>query len=184
MSQEISVHSVVAFDLERFLGTWFEIGRLPLRYEDDDAAEVTATYSLNESGTVRVDNRCIDGGGEPTQAVGEGIPVEGHPGRLKVTFLPEAIRWLPFTKADYWVLEVDVGSTSDSLAESGVPYRHALVGSPDQKFLWLLSRTPTLDDRIVHQYHAHGHAQGFDLSEWIVTPQTGRHVTDQMLDNS
>ncbi|WP_416446852.1 lipocalin family protein [Leucobacter sp. HNU] len=79
MSANGDVASVAQLDLQRYLGLWFEIGRLPLRFEDDDAIRVTAEYSLREDGSIRVDNRCIDGEGAPTQALGQADPVEGIP---------------------------------------------------------------------------------------------------------
>ncbi len=82
------VRSVPALQLDRYLGQWFEIGRLPLRFEDEGARDITATYSLNDEGTVRVDNRCLDEDGKPTQAVGEAVPDPEHPGRLRVTSCP------------------------------------------------------------------------------------------------
>lgn len=169
MTEETPVRSVTALDLERYLGTWFEIGRLPLRFEDDDATNVTATYSLNDDGTVRVDNRCLDEDGTPTQAIGEGIPDDEHPGQLKVTFLPEGLRWIPFTKADYWVLQIDP------------EYRHALVGTPDHKYLWFLSRSPQIDHATAQQYLDAATQQGFNLDDWITTVHTGDQVTDGML---
>ena len=83
-----------------YLGLWFEIGRLPLKWEDDAATDVTAGYSLNDDGTVRVDNRCFDKDGKPTQAMGKAEVVEGEVGQLEVSFLPEGLRWIPFTKGD------------------------------------------------------------------------------------
>lgn len=161
---EAQVHSVETFDLQKYLGLWYEIGRLPLKYEDDTATDVTAEYSLDDDGTVKVDNRCLDEDGEPTQALGQGIPDEEHPGRLEVTFLPEGLRWIPFTKADYWVLKIDPD------------YRHALVGTPDHKYLWLLSREPHIDDETRSAYLAEARAQGYDLEPWIEAAQSGRRV--------
>ena len=158
------VRSVPALELGRYLGLWFEIGRLPLRFEDDGATDVTAEYSLNDDGTVRVDNRCLDAEGEPTQALGQGIPDEEHPGRLRVTFLPEALRWIPFTKADYWVLRIDEA------------YEHALVGTPDHKHLWLLSRTPQISDAVERTYLETARDQGYDLESWIRPAQSGQVV--------
>lgn len=161
---EAQVHSVETFDLQKYLGLWYEIGRLPLKYEDDTATDVTAEYSLDDDGTVKVDNRCLDENGEPTQALGQGIPDEEHPGRLEVTFLPEGLRWIPFTKADYWVLKIDPD------------YRHALVGTPDHKYLWLLSRESRIDDETRSAYLAEARAQGYDLEPWIEAAQSGRRV--------
>jgi len=155
------VRSVPALDLQRYLGLWYEIGRLPLRFEDDAATDVTAEYSLREDGTVRVDNRCLDEHGEPTQALGQAIPDATHPGRLRVTFLPEGLRWIPFTRADYWVLKIDP------------EYRHSLVGTPDRRYLWLLSRTPQLDPATREAYLAEARAQGYELDGWIEADQSG-----------
>ncbi|WP_054680743.1 lipocalin family protein [Microbacterium sp. No. 7] len=99
--------SVDDLELDRYLGDWFEVGRLPLRFEDRDARDVTASYTMNDDGTVRVDNRCLDEDGEPTQALGQAVADAEHLGRLRVSFLPAALRWIPFTRADYWVLKID-----------------------------------------------------------------------------
>lgn len=157
-------HSVEQLDMQRYLGLWYELGRLPLRFEDDSATDVTAEYSLNDDGTVQVDNRCFDEDGEPTQALGQGIPDEQHAGRLEVTFLPEGLRWIPFTKADYWVLKVDEG------------YRYALVGTPDHRHLWLLGREPRIDRATRDEYLAEARSQGYDLETWIEPEQSGRRV--------
>lgn len=161
---EVEVRSVESFDLQRYLGLWYELGRLPLRYEDDTATDVTAEYSLNDDGTVRVDNRCLDEDGKPTQALGEAVPDGDGEGRLKVTFLPEGLRWIPFTKADYWVLKIDSN------------YQHALVGTPDHKYLWLLGRDAQMEDTRRAEYLGEARAQGFDLEKWIEPAQSGRRV--------
>ncbi len=171
MEDKLEVRSVERFDLERYLGLWFEIGRLPLRFEDDEARDVTAEYSLDDGGGVRVDNRCIDEDGEPVQAVGEARPDAEHPGRLRVSFLPEGMRWIPFTRADYWVLKVDE------------QYRHALVGTPDHENLWLLAREPCIDAQTAHEYLAEARRQGYELADWIDTPQSGGRVTDGQLED-
>ncbi|MGN7976623.1 lipocalin family protein [Microbacterium sp. 22195] len=158
------VRSVPALELRRYLGLWFEVGRLPLRFEDDRATDVTAEYTMAEDGTVTVDNRCLDEDGKPTQALGQALPDAEHPGRLQVTFLPEALRWIPFTKADYWVLRVDDA------------YRHALVGTPDRKHLWLLSREPQVEDAVERSFLDTARDQGFDLDPWIRPAQSGQVV--------
>ena len=169
MSGKPEVRSVDDLDLQRYLGLWYEIGRLPMRFEDDDASDVTAEYSLNDDGNVKVDNRCLDEERQPTQALGEAVPDPEHPGRLRVSFLPEGLRWIPFTRADYWVLRIDEH------------YRHALVGTPDHKYLWLLAREPRIDSAIEHEYLAEAERQGYELARWIRTPQSGERVTDEQL---
>src|SRR5699024_4308362 len=125
------------------------------------------TYRL-EDGEIVVDNRSRDENNEPVQALGRAEVGDG-PAQLKVSFLPEGLRWIPFTEADYWVLRVDTN------------YEHALVGTPDHKFLWLLARTPTMEIDEQENYLAHARTEGYDLADWIRTPQSGQHVTDEML---
>ncbi|NYZ63255.1 lipocalin family protein [Luteimonas deserti] len=154
--------TVPAVDLQRYLGTWYELARLPMRHEPEDYRDITASYSLNDDGTVRVANRAIDGRGEPQEAIGEATPVEGsHNSKLEVSFLPEGLRWIPFTKGDYWILRLDAD------------YRIALVGSPDRKYLWLMAREPHLPVALRDDYLATARALGYDLADLIHTPQPG-----------
>ena len=154
--------TVPAVDLQRYLGTWYEIARLPMRHEPEDYRDITATYSLQDDGKVRVANRAIDGKGEPQESIGEATPVDGSSNsKLDVTFLPEGLRWIPFTKGDYWILRLDPD------------YRVALVGSPDRKYLWLLAREPRIDPSTRDDYLATARAQGFELKDLIHTPQGG-----------
>ena len=103
-------------DLHRYLGTWYEIARKPMRHEDATARDITATYELDAAGAVRVVNSCINADGEVETAEGQAMPVDTSTAKLEVTFLPQGLRWIPFTKGDYWILRVDEG------------YNTALVG--------------------------------------------------------
>jgi apolipoprotein D and lipocalin family protein len=169
MAEVTKVVAIPHLDLNRYLGRWYEICRLPLRWEDATATDITAHYSFNENGRVRVDNRCIDEDGKPSQAIGEASPVDDSNSRLTVTFLPKAIRWLPFTRGDYWILKLDP------------EYTVSLVGTPDRKYLWILSRTPDLSPQVLRDYLNEATRQGFDLSNLITPKQTGRNVTDDMI---
>lgn len=161
--------TIPQLDLERYLGTWFEICRLPMKWEDETASDITATYSLNEDGSIKVDNRCLNAEGEPTQSLGHATAVDDTKAKLKVTFLPKLLRWIPFTDGDYWVFKLDPD------------YRIALVGSPDRKFLWLLSRNHKLTEAERAPYLDWAQAAGFDVSTLIWPLQSGAHVTEAML---
>ncbi|WP_067897946.1 lipocalin family protein [Nocardia vaccinii] len=161
MNQQSAVTSVGSFDLDRYSGLWYEIGRLPFKWEDA-AADVTAEYTPEDGGSVRVDNRCIDKNGAPSQSIGRATLVHGRAGRLQVSFLPKFLRWIPFTKGDYWVLKIDGA------------YTVSLVGTPDHKNLWLLAREPHIDHDTEAAYLAEAARQGFDLEMWIKTRQSGR----------
>ncbi len=171
MNERSAVTSVGSLDLNRYSGLWYELGRLPLRWEDADASDITAEYTPEDDGSVRVDNRCIDKRGAPSRAIGRATRVNGRPGRLQVSFLPQLLQWMPFTKGDYWVLKIDDA------------YSVALVGTPDQKNLWLLAREPRIDDATKAAYLAEATRQGFDLGKWITPRQSGRRVTDDVLES-
>ena len=170
MSERSAATSVGSLDLNRYSGLWYEVGRLPLKWEEADASDITAEYTPQDDGSVRVDNRCTDKNGAPSQAIGRATPLNGQPGRFQVSFLPQFLRWLPFTKGDYWVLKIDDA------------YTVALVGTPDHKNLWLLAREPRIDEATKAAYLAEATRQGFDLAKWITPRQSGRRVTDDLLD--
>lgn len=94
------------------------------------------------------------------QAIGEAY-VQNSPSNsiLKVSFLPKAIRWIPVGRGDYWILKIDEN------------YQTALVGSPNLKYLWLLSRTPTPNQSEVDDYLNYAKSLGYDLSDLIKTKQ-------------
>ncbi|GEK45728.1 lipocalin family protein [Bisbaumannia pacifica] len=119
--------AVSDFDLERYLGTWYEIARLDHRFERGLDC-VTADYALREDGQIRVRNRGVDlDSGEVDEAEGRAEPVGAvDRGRLKVSFFG------PFY-GGYNVLALDDD------------YRWSLVAGPNRDYLWILARTPTLD---------------------------------------
>lgn len=160
MSDHSPLPTVASLDLQRYLGTWYEIDRLPMRHEPEDATDISAHYSLDDDGSVRVRNRCIHKG-ELQEAIGRATPVDASNSRLEVSFLPEGLRWIPFTKGDYWVIALDPD------------YSAAMIGSPDRKYLWLLSRQPEMDATIRDHYIARARQLGFDVDQLIHTPHTG-----------
>ena len=101
MTERVDPITISHLDLTRYLGRWFEIARLPMRHEPANATDITATYSLDEQGAIRVQNRMrLDG--EVEESIGQARPVDESNSKLEVTFLPAGLRWIPFTKGDYW----------------------------------------------------------------------------------
>ena len=95
------------------------------------------------------------------EAIAEATIVDGPNGKLEVSFLPEGLRWIPFTKGDYWVLKIDAD------------YNTVLVGEPDLKYLWLLNRDVSLDEATKQEYLTYAESLGYDLAEIIHTVHTG-----------
>ncbi|QQN38436.1 lipocalin family protein [Acinetobacter sp. CS-2] len=162
-AQTKPLQTVEKVELDKYLGVWYEVARKPLYFQNKCDRDVTATYTLNENGNVVVDNRCYTKEGNLAQSIGEAF-IENAPfnTKLKVSFLPEAIRWLPFGRGDYWVLKLDEN------------YQTVLVGEPRRKYMWVLSRTPQPDQAVVNEYLEYAKSLGYDVGDVIHTKQTIR----------
>jgi apolipoprotein D and lipocalin family protein len=155
------VQAVPEVNLDRYAGLWYEIARLPNRFQDDCACCVTATYTLREDGRLTVVNECRTADGKPNAVEGEArLATEGGPAsKLKVRFAPRFLSFLGFVWGDYWILD---------LAED---YSHALVGSPDRKYLWVLSREPTIREETYAGILDKAGSMGFDVTRVQRTAQ-------------
>jgi apolipoprotein D and lipocalin family protein len=149
-------------DLARYLGTWYEIARKPMRHEDAAARDITATYELDDGGAVRVLNSCIDEDGMVDASEGQAKPVDASNAKLEVTFLPQGLRWIPFARGDYWILRLDEDYTT------------ALVGEPGRKYLWLLHRSPQMDPAMRNEWLESARLRGYELDDVIFPSQSGR----------
>ena len=142
-------------DLDRYLGTWFEIASYPAWFAKN-CTGVTAEYSVREGGGITVVNRCHKGAidGPLKEARGRAKVVDpATNAKLKVSFFG------PFW-GDYWILELDP------------EYEWVVVGEPKRKYLWILSRTPSLDqdtlDEILSRLPEKGYSR--DRLQWTLQP--------------
>ena len=155
-----AAHPVTAVDkveLDRYIGKWFEIARYPAWFQRKCVGGVTATYATRADGRLDVTNQCRTADGTSTARGIARIVDTTSNAKLKVRFAPAALSFMPFVWGDYWILGL------------GPDYSWALVGTPDRKYLWILSRTPTLDDA---QYRAATDiaiANGFETGRLIKT---------------
>ena len=157
--------TVDSVDLKKYAGTWYEIGRLPMYFQRNCASDVTATYVEKTDGSgIKVINECKAKDGSGIIAEGLAKPADKTGSKLKVTFLPSWIRWLPVGRADYWVLARDPD------------YQTALVGTPDKKYLWLLARSPNVSQETYAKYRQIAQQQGYDLKEFKLTSQSNQTV--------
>ncbi|HEY0334996.1 MAG TPA: lipocalin family protein [Stenotrophomonas sp.] len=152
----IQVTSVPHLDLSRYAGTWHEIAHLPVSFQKKCTGEITATYTLRDDSLVGVRNRCRVRDGSFAQADGVARTVEGHPGRLEVRFAPDWLSWVPLVWADYWVIALDPD------------YQWAVVGEPDRKYLWILSRSAAMPRAQFREVKARAEAMGYDLDPLVV----------------
>ena len=148
MSGELA--TVPSVDLKRYLGTWHEIARYPNSFQKR-CYRSTATYSLRDDGDIKVVNAC-----RKDRPDGEEKSIEGKAwvvdkatnAKLKVRFF-----W-PFS-GKYWIIDL------------GKDYEYAVVGEPGRGYLWILSRTPTMDDKVFEGIAGRLRLNGYDPSKLV-----------------
>ncbi len=146
---------VDSVDVQRYLGKWHEIARLPNSFQEDCYC-TTAEYKLIDNETIRVINRCREEStnGEIDEASGKAFIVEGsNNAKLKVQFF-----W-PF-RGDYWIIELDQKD-----------YNYAVVGTPSREYLWILCRQPVMQDSLLNDLISSAKGKGFDTSKLIISNQ-------------
>jgi apolipoprotein D and lipocalin family protein len=161
MAPPANLRTVSHVDLERYQGKWYEVARLPNRFQND-CARSTAEYELRDDGKVSVLNTCYKEDGEVRTIRGSAKPVDESNARLVVRFdgfFFTLFSWL--IKANYWIVELDPD------------YRYAVVGTPDRNYLWILSREPEMEEPLYRTLMNRIGAHGFDV-ERIVAPKAPR----------
>jgi len=144
-----AVRTVDYVDLNRYLGTWYEIASFPQSFQEGCVA-TTANYALKPNGRIAVRNECridsLDGNLKTANGTARVVDRTSN-AKLKVTFF-----W-PFS-GDYWIIDLDP------------EYRWAVVGDPSREYLWILSRTPQLDETLYQEIVARtAREQGYDVSK-------------------
>ncbi len=156
------VEPIAALDVPRYMGTWYEIARYPNWFQKKCVGDSRADYSLLERGEVRVVNRCREADGSVSEAVGVARQIGGADSpRLEVRFAPAWLSFLPIVWGDYWVLDLDPD------------YRLVAVGEPSREYLWVLSRTPTVEARAYAELLERLAARGFDVGRLVRGEQGG-----------
>lgn len=145
-SAELKV--VDSVDLSRYLGKWYEIASYPAWFQRGCTAS-TAEYAMLTDGKIRIINRCHKGrpDGPLKESVGKAeVGDDQTNAKLKVWFF-----W-PF-KGNYWIIDLDDD------------YRWAVVGEPKRKYLWILSRTPTMNQTLYQNILSRLPSKGYDPSK-------------------
>ncbi|MBD3240782.1 MAG: lipocalin [Chitinivibrionales bacterium] len=154
-SQDLPVEPVSGFDLQRYLGTWYEIARMPVRFEEG-LVNITATYRLRDDGKVAVINQGFEDSAEGKLSVARGkakFAGDQTVGHLLVSFFG------PFY-ADYVIFELDSA------------YSYAMVSGSSRKYLWILAREPSMPDSLYNRLVSQAREKGFDTERLIKTPQS------------
>ena len=144
--------TITSFDLDRYLGKWYELARYDHSFERD-LVGCTAEYTLRDDGKIKVLNsghlKTLDG--PYRESIGKAkARRNGKPGQLEVSFFG------PFY-GDYDILEL------------APDYSYSVVGSSSPKYLWILSRTPQLPQRVMSNILSNLQQRGYDTNKllWI-----------------
>ncbi len=149
----MALDTVPSVDLNQYLGTWYEIASFPMFFQRGCVA-TRATYSARPDGMIDVLNECRKDSFTGPLKKARGVAKVVDPktsSKLKVRFF---LFW-----GDYWIIDLDD------------EYRYAVVSEPRKKYLWILSRTPILDESVYQGIIGRLKTQGFDLSRLQMTPQ-------------
>lgn len=141
-------------DLTKYAGKWFEIASFTQRFQKG-CNYTTVEYTISDRGYVIIENRCIKdkNNGKTSYIKGKAFVVASSGNaKLQVQFF-----W-PF-RGDYWVIDLDEN------------YSYAVVGHPNKKYLWILSRTPTMDNSTYQRILTSLGEKGFEISKLKITKQ-------------
>jgi len=154
------VKSIPEFDVSRYMGTWYEISKLPNWFQRKCVQGTQARYKVLGPTQIEVNNKCTTASGEEIQAIGLARPNgSGRPAQLEVRFAPELTAWLPMVWGAYWVLDLDPD------------YQLAAVGDPSKSYLWILSRTPVVSAERYDAVLQRLKVMGFDITKLEKTRQ-------------
>jgi apolipoprotein D and lipocalin family protein len=160
-SKKMRLQTVDKVDLSRYLGSWYEIARIPNSFEDECASDSMAHYALLKDGRIEVVNTCHTADGKKKSVRGVAKVVDPvSKAKLKVRF-----GWVG--TGDYWVLVLNSF------------YEYAVVGEPSRRYLWILSRTPSMDRGTYRGLLERIEELGYDSSLVVPTRQTPRTPQEQ-----
>lgn len=149
--------TTASVDLARYAGTWYEIARLPMWFQRH-CVDSKAIYTGRSDGAVGVHNECVTDTGKIDQIDGVATVVDSQTNaRLTVVFDNFFARLFGSSReGNYWIIELDPD------------YRTSVVGTPDRRYLWILSRTPQLDNVTYQRLVERAGQLGFPVSDLIL----------------
>jgi apolipoprotein D and lipocalin family protein len=164
MESRQPLQTVASVDLVRYAGTWYEIARLPMWFQRH-CVDSKASYTARPDGKIGVHNECVTDAGTLAQADGIATIVDvSTNAKLAVTFDNFFARLVgPSREGNYWIIELDPD------------YQVAMVGTPDRRYLWILSRTSQLDESNYHRLVTKAQQLGFPISSLIKATRAPAH---------
>ena len=156
----VPLKTVSSVDLNKYAGQWYEIAKYPNKFQKQCVGNTSATYTLKGEGKIEVLNRCLKKDGSMNDAIGEAKVIDKTSNaKLEVRFAPKFLSFLPMVWGDYWVID---------LAKD---YSYSVIGTPDRKYFWILSRRPEMSDSTYQEILRRAEQQGFLPVKVEKTPQ-------------
>jgi len=155
------LEAIASLDVPRYMGTWYEVAKYPNWFQKRCIANTSATYAIEPNGMLQVLNRCQKEDGSMTDALGAAKQVgDTTSPKLEVRFAPAWLSFLPFVWGNYWVIDLDP------------QYQLAAVSEPSRKYLWILSRSKTVEPKAYEALLQRLKQQGFNLDAIEISKQT------------
>jgi apolipoprotein D and lipocalin family protein len=163
MSQSLApLKPIASLEVSRYLGRWYEIAKYPNWFQRKCASDTAANYALLPDGSLSVLNQCRQADGSWDTALGQARQVgDVLSARLQVRFAPAWLSFLPFVWGHYWVVDLDEA------------YELAAVSEPSREYLWILSRTPSVDAASYAALLARLKDMGLDTARLAMTNHLG-----------
>lgn len=145
-------------DLNKYTGVWYEYSKIPNSFQKNCISNTTATYSVNQDGSIKVLNKCKEEDGSFDEANGKARIVDKKTNsKLQVSFV-SIFGWNLFW-GDYWIIGLDEN------------YKWAVIGHPKRKYGWILSRTPSLDNETLNKINDILKKQGYNPNDFVKSKQ-------------
>jgi apolipoprotein D and lipocalin family protein len=162
------LEAIASLDVPRYMGTWYEVAKYPNWFQKRCIANTSATYAVQSNGMLQVLNRCQKEDGSMSEALGAAKQVgDANSPKLEVRFAPAWLSFLPFVWGNYWVIDLDP------------QYQLAAVSEPSRKYLWILSRSKTVEPKAYDALLQRLKQQGFNLDAIEISKQTTTNPVTQ-----
>ncbi|GAB2891866.1 lipocalin family protein [Uliginosibacterium flavum] len=156
------LNTIATLDVPRYMGSWYEIAKFPNWFQRKCSSDTRADYSLQPEGKLQVTNRCKQANGEISEVIGAARQVgPANSPKLKVRFAPAWLSFIPAVWGNYWIIDLDAD------------YQLAAISEPSRQYLWVLSRTPQVNQQAYAALLERLNKQGFDVRKLETTPQGG-----------
>lgn len=162
------LEAIASLDVPRYMGTWYEVAKYPNWFQKRCIANTSATYAIQPNGMLQVLNRCQKEDGSMSEALGAAKQVgDASSPKLEVRFAPAWLSFLPFVWGNYWVIDLDS------------QYQLAAVSEPSRKYLWILSRSKTIEPTAYEALLQRLQQKGFNLDAIEISKQTTANPVKQ-----